>query len=440
MEAALKKLIEDQGTAFEEFKKVHTAEIIELKKKVTDPVITEKLVKIEKSLDDAIEAKNKLEAGLKAEVIEREELEKRLSRPGTTEKTVEDVKFTNFNRQLKRRLQDLGKPLIELDRKGFDEYCGAFNRYVRYGREQMAPEDQKTMQVSIDPDGGYLVTPDVSGRIIKKLYETSPMRQIATVQTTSKDKLEGLEDLGEAGAGYAGERATSGDATTPQITKWEIPVWNLDTEPKITSNLLDDADIDVESWLADKVADKFARFENAEHITGATKIRGVMSYTLVADSGSGVTWGSVGYIKTGVNGDFAAADPADKLFDLVGLLKNGYLPGASFLTKREVITKIRKFKDDNGQYLWQPSLTAGTPEQLMGYPIARAEDLAALSTFGNSLAFGDFKQAFLILDRQGNRMLRDPYTLKPFIKFYTTRRSGAGAQNYEAYKVLQFAA
>jgi HK97 family phage major capsid protein len=438
--ATVKKLIDDQNSAFEEFKKTHTAEIIELKKNRQDPLTEEKLAKIDKSLNDLGEANQKLLGGIEAERKEREELEKRLNRPNATEKTPEDVKFNDFNRQLKAKRRDLGKPEIDLDRKGFEEYCKAFDNYIRYGKEQLTAEEVKTMQVSVDPDGGYLVSPDTSGQIVKKLYETSPMRQLATVITTSKDRVEGIDDLDEAGAGYAGERATSGNTKTPQVGKWEVPVWNIDTEPKITQNLLDDADIDVGAWLGGKVSDKLARFQNAEHITGAAKIRGIMSYPLVADTGAGVAWGAMGYLKTGVDGDFAATDPADKIFDLVGLVKNGYLNGASFLTKREVITKIRKFKDTNHQYLWQPALVAGQPETLMGYTLARAEDLAALSTHGNSMAFGNFKEAYLVVDRKGASTLRDPYTAKPFIKFYTVVRSGGGVVNFEAVKVLQFAA
>ncbi len=435
----IKKLIEAQGKAFDEFKKAHDAEVVELKKRGSvDVVVADKVGKLEKAMDDAIEAKNKLEAGLVAERKEREELEKRLNRPGATEKTAADVELKTFNLQLSARRAEMKMPEVVLDQAEYDKYKAAFGNYLRRNDRTLSAEEIKTLQVSVDPDGGYLVTPDVSGRIIKKVYETSPMRQLATVITITTDKLEGIEDRGEAGAGYAGERATSGDTTTPQIGKYSIPVWAIDTEPKATQQLLDDAGIDIEAWLADKVADKFSRFENAEHITGTAKIRGVMGYGTIADSGSGVTWGSVGFIKTGVNGDFASSNPADKIFDLVGLLKNAYLNGAAFLTRREVITKIRKFKDTTGQYLWQPALVAGQPETLMGYPVTRAEDIAALSTNGLSMAFGNFKEAFTIVDRQGNRVLRDPYTAKPYVKFYTSRRSGAGVVDFDAYKLLQF--
>jgi HK97 family phage major capsid protein len=296
----------------------------------------------------------------------------------------------------------------------------------------------KTLQVGSDPDGGYLVTPDVTGRVVKKVYESSPIRQLANVQPISTDALEGMEDLGEAGCGYAGEHGTSADTTTPQLGKWRIPVFILDTEPKATQQLLDDASVDVEAWLAEKVSGKFARFENGEFVNGAAnKIRGFAAgYTMAADDGTGVTWGSIGYVGTGASADITSAD---KIHDLVGALKVDYLPNAKFVTRRTVVTKLRKLKDTTNQYIWQPSLVLGVPETLVGHPLVRAEDMPALAASSKSLAFGDFQQGYQIVDRQGLRVLRDPYTAKPYVKFYTTRRTGGGVVNFEAIKLLHFA-
>jgi HK97 family phage major capsid protein len=443
--ATVEELITEQGEAFAEFQKTVSTELTELKKRGrADTLTVEKLTKLEKSMDDAIEAKNRLESGLLAERKEREDLEKRLNRPGATATSEQALLVADFKSQLNRRRADLRKPAVDdVDQKMFDDYKAAQLHYLRTGKDDLSPDEIKTLQISVDPDGGYLVTPDTSGRMVKKIFETSPIRQIASVANTSKDKVEGIEDTDEAGAGYAGERAPSGNTDTPQVGKWEIPIANIDTEPKATANMLDDADFDIEAWLGGKVGDKFGRFESAEHCTGvggANKIRGFTTYDVALDSGSGVAWGSLGYIKTGVNGDFAAEDPADKLFDLIGLLKNGYLLNARFVTRREVITKMRKFKDDNDNYMWQPSLVLGNPESFAGYPITRAEDMPALSSNGNSLAFGDFREGYQIFDRQGIRVLRDPFTAKPYIKFYTTKRSGGGVLNYEAIKILQFAA
>lgn len=437
MSDEIKGLIEAQGKAFEAFKETHD----ELKK--NDTLTAEKLTQIESSLDAAVEAKDALEAGLAAERKEREELELRLQRHGIKgdgDSAKHELEVKTFNELLAAQAAEKSQPVVQLDAAGYDEYKSAFNRFLRKNDRLLTADEVKTLSVGSDPDGGYLVTPDLTGRMVKKVYETSPIRQIASVQTISTDALEGMEDLGEAGAGYAGEHNQGSDTTTPQIGKWRIPVHIIDTEPKATQQLLDDAAVDVEAWLSGKVGDKFGRFENNEFCTGAAnRILGFTAgYTAAADSGSGVTWGSLGYIKSGASGDFTGTTPTDKLIDMTGLLKNFYLSNAKWVTRRSVIQLIRKFKDSTNQYLWQPSLIAGAPETLLGYPVIRAEDMPALASGSYSLAFGDFNAGYQIVDRQGIRVLRDPYTSKPYVKFYTTKRTGGGVVNFEAIKLMQF--
>ncbi len=438
--------IEKIAGAFDAFRKSHDEQIAELKKGISDPVLLERLSKIEGSLDTAVESKSKIEAAIAAERKEREELELRLQRfniKGDGDNAKRELEIKLFNRLLAAQAAEQKSVAVVVDGKGYDEYKAAFERFMRKNDRLLTADEVKTLSVGSDPDGGYLVTPDVSGRIVKKVYETSPIRQIAASQPISTDALEGIEDLGEAGCGYAGEHGTSGDTTTPQIGKWRIPVHIIDSEPKATQSLLDDAEVDVEMWLSGKVGNKFGRFENGEFCTGAAnKILGFAGgYTAAADSGAGVTWGTIGFIKSGANGDFVAdaSFPADKIFELMGLLKNDYLPNAKFVTRRTVVTKMRKFKDTTGDYLWQPSLVLGTPELFAGHPLIRAEDMPALGTNSLSLAFGDFEQGYQIVDRQGIRVLRDPYTAKPYIKFYTTKRTGGAVLNFEAIKLMKFA-
>lgn len=432
----IKSLIEDQGKAFAAFKETHE----ELKK--ADAVTEEKLARIEKSLDAAVEAKAALEAKLEAERKEREDFEARVNRLSLSAKGDEKkaVEIEEFNKLLKSLASEQKRAYEPATAEAYDAYKSAFGNFLRKNDRLLTAEEVKTLSVGSDPDGGYFVTPDVSGRIVRKVYETSPMRQVASQITISTDKLEGIEDLNEAGAGYAGETAQGSDTTTPQVGKWAIQVFWIDTEPKATQQLLDDANVNVEAWLSEKVADKFARFENAEFVAGATgKIRGLTSYPTAADSGSGVTWGTLGHVATGTSGAFPASNPADKLYDLVGVLKNAYLGNARFMAARSTITLIRKFKDGSGNYLWQPSLVAGQPETLMGFPVVRAEDMPAVAANSLSVAFGDFAACYQIVDRQGVRVLRDPYTSKPYVKFYTTKRTGGGVVNFEAVKFLKFA-
>lgn len=437
----IQRLVERQGEAFAAFKAANDQELTELKKRGADPVTIDKLQKIEKTLDDAVESKAKLEAAIAAEKKEREDLELRLNRAGVSAPMSDEAKHAaDFTRQVNLRRHAKGEQPVELDVKQFQSYKAAVQAYMRKGEAGMRPDEIKDLQIGSDADGGFLVPADTTGRIVTKIYETSNIRGIANVATTSRDKLEGLEDTDEAGAAYSGERATSGNTKSPNVGKWDIQVFDIDTEPTATNNLLTDSEVDVEAWLANKVADKFARFENAEFCTGATKIRGFTSYDIALDAGAGVAWGSLGYIKTGVNGAFASTAPADKVFDLIGLLKEGYLNNARFVTRRSVITAMRKFKDSQNQYVWQPSLILGQPETFGGYPITRAEDMPALATNSLSLAFGDFREGYQVVDRAGIRIIRDVYTAKPKVKFYTHKRTGGGVLNFEAIKLLQFAA
>jgi HK97 family phage major capsid protein len=438
----IKSLIDKQGEAFEAFKATLETE---MKSKLgkDDPIVNEKLAKIEKSLDTSVEAHAAILAKVEAEAKARQDLELKLGRMNLSGHSEESAKaaieLKSFNDTMGALAAQRGRSYTPVDAKGLADYKAALEVYERHGRDALTPDEIKTLSVGSDPDGGYWVTPDTTGRIVKKVYETSPIRQIASVQTISTDALEGIEDLGEAGAGYAGETAQGSDTTTPQIGKWTIPVYWIDTEPKTTQQLLDDAVVDVEGWLSDKVGDKLGRFENNEFVNGATKIRGFTSYPTADDSGSGVAWGSIGQIKTAQNGDFPSSTPADKLFDLVGLVKEAYLANSRWVTRRSVITKIRKFKESttNG-YIWQPGLQAGVPEMLLGYPVTRAEDVPALATNSLSLWFADFRAAYQVVDRQGVRVLRDNLTSKPYVKFYTTKRTGGGVVNFEAIKAMNF--
>ena len=437
----IKPLIEKQGEAFEAFKAANDANL-----KKRDVIIEEKMTRIEGDLDKAVEAKAALERQIAAEKKEREDLELRLSKLGTrgTGDDKFDVELKSFNDALKASAKDRQVAYEPLDADGYRAYKSAFRNFMAKDARLLTADEVKTLSVGSDPDGGYLVTPDTGGRIVMRVYETSEMRQIASSMTISSDKLEGIEDLGEAGAGYAGEASVGTGDVTPQIGKWSIPVWIIDSEPRATQSILDDASVDVEAWLSNKVADKFARFENAEFVTGAAKIRGITSYPTLADSGAGVAWGSIGHVITGTDGAFGTtvATQADKLIDLMGLLKNSYLANARWVTRRSVLTAIRKFKiaATTDAYVWSPGLGVGIPESILGYPVSRMEDMPALATNSLSLAFGDFREAYQIVDRIGIRVLRDPFTAKPFVKFYTTKRVGGGMVNFEAIKFMRFSA
>jgi HK97 family phage major capsid protein len=430
-------LIADLGKAFEEFKATHAQEIAEVRKGFSDVVTVEKLSRI----DDALNALSEKQQ----QAIQRADaLEKRMNRPGLGgdgEKGAVELKA--FNASVKANAAALGRTApVDVSAEGFAEYKAAFDRFLRYGKDELDGAERKALSVGSDPDGGYLVTPDMSGRIVTRMFETSPMRSIASVQVIGTDALEGIRDTDEAGSGgWVSETATRSETTTPAIAKWRIPVYEMYAKPKATQQLIDDANVDIEAWLAAKVADKLTRVENAAFVTGtgSGQPRGIASYTTAATTDATRSWGVFEHVLSGASADFAGSNPADKLFDLVGAMKDAYLTNARWLTRREVMTKVRKFKESttNG-YLWQPGLQQGQPQTLLGFPVTIAQDMPALAADSLSLAFGDFREAYQIVDRIGFRTLRDPYSAKPFVEFYTTRRVGGGAVQFEAVKFLKF--
>ena len=437
--------ITKMAEAFEAFKSTHEREIAELKKARPDALTAEQLARIDADLNKLSEAKAAHDAAIAAERKEREELELRLQRhniKGDGDAAKAELELKEVNLAMAALAADRRRDFTPLDQNGLELYRKARAKELRYGKDALDADELKAMSVGSDADGGYIVTPDTSGRMVKKIYETSDIRRIANVQMISTDKLEGSEDLDEAGAGWVGETEARSETSTPKLGEWEIPVHEMFAEPRATQKLLDDASVNVEVWLGDKVGARFGRIENSAFVkgNGIRKPRGFTMYPVAEDSGGGVDWGKIGFVKSGANGAFAASNPADRIHDLVGLLKADFLSGAAFVTKRQVVTLIRKFKDGQGQYLWQPSLVLGEPEQLAGFPIVRAEDLDAPATGSLSLWFGNFNEAYQIVDRQGTRTLRDPFTSKPFVKFYSTRRVGGGVVNFEALKAMQFSA
>lgn len=428
----IKRIIEEQGRAWEEFKTTHEQQIAELKKGRNDPLVEEKLTKLSARLDE-------LQA-------QKDELEKKFNRPAlveTDESRAEAKALRRFNLELKAAALVNGRQVpADIGLEQYRGYKNAFESFMRKGDRQLDDAERKALSVGVDSDGGYLVPADMSGRIVQKLYDLSPIRQIANVQAIGSDRLEGIEDTGEADAGWVGETGTRSDTTTPTVGKYEIPAHEMYAQPKATQKLLDDAAVDVDSWLSGKVSDKLARVEGAGFVNGngVAKPRGFASYPTAATADASRAWGTLEHVKSGANGAFAATNPGDVLFELESAFKPGYLAGATWVTRRSVLVLIRKFKDGQGQYLWQPGLQAGKPAQLIGYPITMAEDMPAIATGSLSLSLGNFTIGYQIVDRLGIRVLRDPYTDKPYVKFYTTKRTGGAVVNFESIKFIQFSA
>ena len=320
------------------------------------------------------------------------------------------------------------------------EYTGAFVSFMRknFDRDLLTDAERKTLSVGQDSSGGYFVYPDLSGRIIAKIQETSPVRVYAATQVIGTDALEGYYDNDEVGFGWVSELESRPATTTPEIGKWRIPVHEMYAMPAASQTVLDDSILDLEGWLDGKIADKFARAENAGFVSGngVGKPRGFLDYA----DGTDLT-NSVEQFNTGVNGAFAAApNGGDVLIDALYGLKSQYRANATWFMNRATTKLTRKLKDSDGAYLWSPGIAAGQPASLMGYPIASFEDMPNPATGSLSIAVGDLRSAYQIVDRQGIRMLRDPYTAKPKILFYATKRTGGDMINGEALKIISFAA
>lgn len=313
------------------------------------------------------------------------------------------------------------------------EYSKAFRNYLRKGMDAgLEGLATKALSVGSDPDGGYLVTPTMSATIVKSVLETSPMRQLASVETISSDALELIDDHDQAAAGWTSETGAVSDTNTPTLAKRNIPTHELYAQPKATQKLVDDAAIDIEAWLSVKISDIFASKENTAFISGngVGQPRGILSYT------AGSSWGTIEQVNSGTNG----AVTADGLINLFYKLKDAHARNATFLMNRTVVNAVRLLKEaTTNQYLWQPGLSAGAPDTLLGVPVMMAADMPTAATNSLSVAVGDFKAAYQIVDRKGISILRDPFTEKPFVKFYATKRVGGDVINFDAVKLLKLA-
>jgi HK97 family phage major capsid protein len=304
----------------------------------------------------------------------------------------------------------------------------------------------KTLQVGVNPDGGYYVRPENASFTVDRTFETSPVRSVANVIAGAAESLEIIIDDNEATTGgWVGEVEDRGDTATAKIGKLVIHAHEQFAQPKTTQKFLDDAAINVEQWLADKTNDIITRTENTAFVAGdgAAKPKGFLSYDAwaTATTAAGVKGvyesGKIEQVLSGTN----AQVTYDGLVTLQGALKEVYQGPAVFMLQRSLWTAIRLLKDNELRSLIDPNLLAtGGGFALLGKPIVFADDMQAPATDSLSIAYGDFGRGYTIYDRLGTRVLRDPYTDKPFVKFYTTKRTGGAVTNYEAIKIQKLAA
>ena len=319
------------------------------------------------------------------------------------------------------------------------EHKAGFANYIRCGDEgNLRQLEEKALSYGSDPDGGYLVPDETASEIGKRLALISPIRAIAGVRQVSASVYKKPFAQTGPAVGWVAETAARPETTSPSLAELQFPTMELYAMPAATPTLLEDAAVDVDAWIAEEVETAFAEQEGTAFINGdgVNKPKGFLSETTVAEPSW--AWGDLGYHPTGVDADFPASDASDVLIDTIYALKAGYRQNAHWVMNRKTQAEIRKLKDADGNYLWQAPAGVGMNASLMGFPLVEAEDMPDIASDAMAIAYGDFRRGYLIVDRTGVRVLRDPYSAKPYVLFYTTKRVGGGVQDFDAIKLLKF--
>jgi HK97 family phage major capsid protein len=374
------------------------------------------------------------------------EIERKLSADVVTEEKVDRINAALDNQKraidrlvLKGSRPELGPSGGGERRVEASEDKAAFDLYVRTGEMAgLKRLEQKAVSTVTSPDSGYLAPPEVEAEIGRRLAIVSPIRSIAGIRTVSSNVYRKPFATTGFETGWVGETDARPETDTPTLVELEYPVMELYAMPAATQTLLEDTAIDIDQWIAGEVEMAFATQESAAFVNGDAdkKPKGFLDYTKAAEASW--TWGNIGYVVTGASGAFASTDPSDVLVDIVYALKAGYRQNAHFVMNRKTQAAVRKLKDDSGNYIWMPPATAQGRATIMNFPVAEAEDMPDIGANSYSIAFGDFSRGYLIVDRLGVRVLRDPYSQKPYVLFYTTKRVGGGVQDFDAIKLIKF--
>ena len=359
--------------------------------------------------------------------------------------------FKGLKAEVKTKLQQTEERLTMLDRKSTiaarphlaasiedgAPHQKAFDAYVRSGEDdglRGLEMEAKSLSTAVNSDGGYLVDPQTAETVKSVLNSTASIRSIASVVNVEANSFDVLIDHTDVGAGWADETSATAETSTPVIDRISIPLHELSALPKASQRLLDDSAFDVEGWLAGRIADKFARAEASAFINGdgIDKPKGLMIHRAVANDTW--SWGSLGYVATGIDGGV----DADAIVDVVYALGAQYRVNGTFVMNSKTAGQIRKLKDSDGRFLWSDGLAAGEPARLMGYPVLIAEDMPDAASDSFAIAFGDFQAGYTIAERPDLRVLRDPFSAKPHVLFYATKRVGGDVSDFAAIKLLKF--
>ena len=342
---------------------------------------------------------------------------------------------------LKTKTMTHSRPALSAATQEGAPHRKAMGTYLRTGDDdglRGLELEGKALNTAVNAEGGYLVDPQTAEAIQGVLRGSSSLRSVASVVNVEATSFDVLIDQTDMGAGWASETAASTETATPQIERITIPLHELSALPKASQRLLDDTAFDIEGWLAERIADKFSRAEAMAFISGdgIDKPTGFLTHPSVGDATW--SWGNLGYVITGADGDFDATNPADAIVDLVYSLGARYRANANFVMNSKTAGAVRKMKDADGRFLWSDGLAAGEPARLMGYPVLIAEDMPDIATDAMAIAFGNFDAGYTIAERPELRVLRDPFSAKPHVLFYATKRVGGDVSDFAAIKLLKF--
>lgn len=318
-------------------------------------------------------------------------------------------------------------------------YSAAFDRFFRKGDEAgiaaaLAANPKAAMSVGVPEEGGYTAPTEWDRTITDKLKIVSPIRQIATVISISGNGFSKLYNDRTTTSGWVGETTARPETASAKFAEVKFNTGEIYANPAATQRILDDSELNLESWLAGEVEAEFAYQEGLAFISGngTDKPKGLLTYTTAPTH----PWGAIPTVVSG-----AAADlKSDGLIDLVYDLPSERTPEARFIMNRKTQGSVRKLKDGNGNYIWQPGLVAGQPATVLGFPLTEVAAMPDIAAGAIPVMFGDFKRGYLVVDRVGIRILRDPYTNKPFVQFYTTKRVGGGVTDPTALRYHKIAA
>lgn len=309
--------------------------------------------------------------------------------------------------------------------------------YLRQGREA----EIKSISGLTPADGGYAVPREIDAMIASELKEISPIRQVAQVVQVGSAGYRKLIATGGVASGWVGEGSLRPETETPDFAEIAPPTGELYANPAASQAMLDDAGFDLETWLASEVAMEFARAEGAAFVngTGVNQPLGFLSSPTSLSGDAVRPFGSLQYIGSGDAGGFDA-NPEARLIDLVHTLKAGHRQGAVWMMNSSTLAEVRKFKTSDGAFIWQPGIAEGQPDRLLGYPVMEAEDMPDIAGGATPIAFGNFRAGYLIAERSATQVLRDPFTNKPFVHFYATKRVGGQVLDSAAIKLLSIEA